>query len=251
MSQRKYGYVRDTHDDRDHVFGAIHPHHTLPPRVLIKYGMPPIYDQGQLGSCTANAIGAAFEHDLSKQGKHVFRPSRLFIYFNERKMEGTISEDAGAQIRDGIKTLNTYGVCPESDWPYREDQFATEPSSSCYTTALTHRAVAYSRVPQTLDGLKSCLAAEMPIVFGIEVFEAFESDAVAKTGVVPMPTSGEQNLGGHAILLVGYNDVTKRFTFRNSWGEGWGDHGLGYLPYDYVLSPELSSDFWQVTQVTG
>ena len=73
---------------------------------------PAVYDQDKLGSCTANAIAAAYEYDQIKQNeKDVFIPSRLFIYYNERKMEGSIDTDSGAEIRDGIKSINVDGVC--------------------------------------------------------------------------------------------------------------------------------------------
>ncbi|MCQ9165342.1 C1 family peptidase [Arthrobacter sp. STN4] len=173
-------------------------------------------------------------------------PSRLFIYYNERVMEGTVKSDAGAQIRDGIKSVATTGVCDESLWPYDIAKFALKPKAACYTAARKQRAIVYARVGQTLTQLKGCLASGYPIVFGFTVYASFESPEVAATGVVPMPGSGESVLGGHCVVAVGYDDAGQRFTIRNSWGSGWGTAGYATMPYAYLLSPSLANDFWTV-----
>ena len=220
---KRYGWVPDLPDQRDHLFTA--PPEVLadlPPSVDLRDGCPKVYDQGHLGSCTANAIGAAFEFGLLKQGMTDFMPSRLFIYYNERVLEGTVECDSGAMIRDGIKSVNKQGVCDEVSWPYDITKFTDEPPAPCFQEALTNRATSYQRVPRTLAQLKGCLAGGSPIVFGFRVYESFESQEVAQTGVVPMPTPKEQALGGHAVLAVGYDEATGRFLVRNSWGSGWG-----------------------------
>ncbi len=99
-------------------------------------------------------------------------------------------------------------------------------------------------VTPTLNELKGCLADGYPFVFGISVYDSFESDEVAKTGIVPIPSPTEQMLGGHCIVAVGYDDATQRFTIRNSWGTEWGDYGHCYLPYEYLTNGNLASDFW-------
>lgn len=213
--------------------------------------MPPVYDQGELGSCTANAIGAAFEYNQVRGGKADFMPSRLFIYYNERKMEGTIKSDSGAMIRDGIKSVNKIGVVSEIEWPYVISRFAVTPPAKVYNDARFHRSVQYQRVPQNTHAMKQCLAQGNPIVFGFTVYESFESDQVASTGEVPMPGLSESVLGGHAVLAVGYDDSVKRFKVRNSWGPGWADSGNFTMPYDYLTNPSLSDDFWTISQVAG
>jgi C1A family cysteine protease len=246
-----YGWVPDLPDQRDHIFSAPAPVlGTLPPSVDLRSQCPTtIYDQGQLGSCTANAIGAAFEFDLLKQGLSDFMPSRLFIYYNERVILGTVDSDSGAMIRDGIKSVRKQGVCPEDDWKYDIERFTEKPPASCYESALDNQALAYQRIPQTLNQMRGCLAHGFPFVFGFTVYESFESPEVARTGEAPLPGAGEAVLGGHAVLAVGYDDAAARFTVRNSWGPDWGDGGYFTLPYAYLTDRGLASDFWTISQV--
>jgi C1A family cysteine protease len=173
-------------------------------------------------------------------------PSRLFVYYYERLMEGTVSYDAGAMIRDGIKVINKRGVCPESLWPYNISRFAEQPPIQCSIEALKERAVKYQRITQDLTFMKSRLASGLPFVFGVDVFQSFMA---ATDGVIPMPAQGEALEGGHALLCVGYDDAEQRFLFRNSWGTSWGKQGYGTIPYEYLVSAH-ASDFWCV-QVVG
>ena len=166
--------------------------------------MPPIYDQGQLGSCTGNAIAGAMEYERDRQGLTDFVPSRLFIYYNERALEGTVSSDSGAVIRDGIKVVNREGVCPETLWPYDIGVFTVKPPKRCYVSAETDKAVQYEGI-QTLLALKDAIASNLAVVFGFTVYKSFESQSVARTGVMPMPKPGEATVGGHAVLAVGYS----------------------------------------------
>jgi C1A family cysteine protease len=184
-----------------------------------------------------------------KQGIPAFMPSRLFIYYNERAIEHTTKSDSGAQIRDGIKSVNKQGVCPESEWDYNISKFTKKPSKNCYADALKDKVIQYASISQDLILLKSCLALGFPIVFGISVFDSFESDEVAKTGIVPMPQKSESSLEGHCIKSVGYDDSKERFIVKNSWGTSWGDKGYCYIPYEYVLNQGLASDFWKITLI--
>lgn len=202
------------------------------------------------GNCTANAIGSAHQFEQIKQDHSKdFVPSRLFIYWNEREMEGTIESDSGAQIRDGIKSVVKQGVCHESQWGYDINKFRVKPPVECYTDALRHQVLQYLSIRQTLDQLKGCLASGYPIIFGFMVYDSFETDTVSKTGVVPMPAANENLLGGHAVLAVGYDDATQRFIVRNSWGEDWGQQGNFTMPYAYLTNPNLASDFWTIRTV--
>lgn len=221
----------------------------LPPSVDLRAQCPPVYDQGQLGSCTANAIAGLHEFLQMKQGQpQPFTPSRLLIYYNERAMEGTVSEDAGAQIRDGIKSLAKQGACPESEWPYIISKFATKPPKKCYTDALQHQALSYQRITG-LTQMKTSLAAGFPFVFGFLVYESFESNEVAQTGIMPMPKRGEQMLGGHAPMAVGYNDATQMLLVRNSWSALWGLAGYFWMPYAFAAQAKLVSDCWTIRSV--
>jgi C1A family cysteine protease len=208
---------------------------------------PPVYDQGQLGSCTANAIAGAIQFDRRKQKlKPDFVPSRLFIYYNERVIEHSVQSDNGAQIRDGIKSVAKQGDCPESEWPYDISKFAVKPGPTCYKDALKYQALQYQRVPQIANQLKGCLASGYPFVFGFSVYDSFESDVVAKTGVLGMPGPKEKLLGGHAVLAVGYDDSKQVFIVRNSWGAGWGQNGYFTMPYAYLTDSNLADDLWTI-----
>lgn len=252
----RYGWKPDLPDQRDLLYAApLTALQALPTKVDLRKGCPPVYDQGHLGSCTANAIGGGFQFDQIKEGLKSIVPSRLFIYYNERDMEGTVDQDSGAYIRDGIKSVNKLGVCPETMWPYDGSPFppnprlTLKPSAACYTEAKKHVAVQYARVPRTENQMKGCLASGYPFVYGFTVYESFESSQVTKTGVVPMPKSREEVLGGHAVLAVGYDDSSRSFIVRNSWGTKWAIKGYFTMPYAYLLDANLSDDFWTIRLV--
>ncbi len=250
-SHKRYGWLRDLPDARDHSYAApARVLRDLPLGVDLRSQCRPVYDQGELGSCTANALAAADQFDQFQQDSpSAFAPSRLFIYYEERKIEGTIDSDSGAQIRDGIKVLAGEGAPPESDWPYDIAEFAVAPPPQAYTDALQYKVTAYQRIPQNLAQMKGCLAAGFPFVFGFTVYESFESDEVAASGVVDMPGPLEQAVGGHAVMACGYSDAQNRFIVRNSWGEDWGQAGYFTIPYAYLLSNDLASDFWTLRSV--
>ena len=245
-----YGWIPDLPDHRDLVYMAPRGVKRLPSKADLRPFCPPVYDQGDLGSCTANAIGSAHQFDQLKQQKAgAFAPSRLFIYYNERAMAGTVDEDSGAMIRDGIKTIAKQGVCSESEWAYNVPKFRTKPSRKCYAEALNNQALTYYSVRQDLNQMKGCLASGYPFVFGFSVYESFESEAVAKTGKAIMPRPKDKQLGGHAVMAVGYDDKGERFIVRNSWGVKWGLKGYFTMPYEYLLDPGLAADFWTIRLV--
>jgi C1A family cysteine protease len=250
MSGRRYGWRPDLPDAHDRYALRVEALMALPPLVDLRSFCPPVYDQGNLGSCTGNAIAGALELDQIRQKVAVpFVPSRLFIYYGERVIEGTVQEDAGAMIRDGLKVVVKQGAPHEKLWPYITSRFARKPPAKAYADALHHRAIQYMRVPQTEQDLRACLASGSPVVFGFTVYESFESSAVEATGIVPLPTSDETRLGGHAVLAVGYDDTQRTFLVRNSWGASWGQAGYCTMPYDYVLNNDLADDFWTIQRV--
>ena len=251
MPSYHYGWVPDLPDSRDFMFAApLETLAALPPSVDLRPQCPKeVYDQGQLGSCTANAIGGALQFEQIKQGLNGFVPSRLFIYYNERVKEHTVNTDSGAQIRDGIKSVGSIGAPPETDWQYDISKFAEKPPQKAFNDAPLGRALQYQRVPQVLNQMKGCLAAGYPFVYGFTVYESFESPQVAQTGVAPMPAPSERVLGGHAVVAVGYDDGSQRFLSRNSWGPGWGMGGYFTIPYAYLTDNNLADDFWTVRLV--
>src|SRR5258708_14942186 len=186
---------------------------------------------------------------MKQKLKTVFPPSRLFIYYNEREMEGTVDSDSGGQIRDGVKSVAQQGDVPESEWPYDIGKFAEKPPAKCYADARKYKVVSYQRVLQTASQMKGSLASGCPFVFGFTVYSSFEGPEVAKMGLVHMPLQGEKTLGGHAVMAVRYDDASQTFRVRNSLVPQWGISGYFKMPYAYLLDPNLSSDFWNIQVV--
>ncbi len=252
---QRYGWIPDLPDARDHLYAApLAVLGALPAKVDLRAQCPDVYDQGELGSCTGNAIAGAVQFERMKENlptADALVPSRLFIYYNERVIERSVAQDSGAQIRDGIKSAAKQGVCFESGpqpWPYNVKNFAEEPPPPCYQAALANQIVQYSRLVPALSQLRGCLAHGYPFVFGFTVYESFESPDVAKTGIVPMP-GAEAVLGGHAVMAVGYDDSQQRFIVRNSWRPTWGLQGYCLMPYAYLTDTHLSDDFWTIRMV--
>jgi C1A family cysteine protease len=251
------GWLPDIPDQRDILFDAkvvlAQLAAPLPDKIDLRSSCPAVYNQGQLGSCTANALAAAFDFDRHKEGQPFMTPSRLFIYWNEREIEGTVSSDAGARIRDGVKVLRKIGTPPETDWPYDITQFTVKPDAEAFNDAHKNESLKYQRILSATSDpthdMLVCLASGYPFVSGITVYESFESPQANKTGVIPMPNSNESVLGGHAILVVGFEKSDQRFICRNSWGSDWGDHGYFYLPFAYLTNPGLASDMWVIQSV--
>jgi len=251
MTIRNYGWKKSVPDHRDYKLKTVNPsvYKNLPASVDLRHIIPEVLDQGQLGSCTAHALTMAQRVARIKQGLPDMRLSRLFVYYNERLMEGTVNSDDGAQIRDGAKVLGTYGAPVEADWPYNENQFTIKPSDQSYKDAIQDEASQYMTVEQTENEIKMCLYEGYPVVFGANIYEEFEGDTVARTGIVPMPNRNSQSAGGHAILIVGYDDSTRKFTVLNSWSDSWGDKGYCYFPYEYITNADLCSDFWTIRSI--
>lgn len=222
---------------------------------LMKF--PPIYDQQTIGSCTANAICAVYGFDLlnnfkfpSSSLKESFFPSRLYLYYKEREKETKNKiEDKGAVISDGINILQDNGVCSEEKWPYDISNVNIKPSTECDIEAKNHCSIEHRRVAQKLEDIKNCISNNFPIVFGFDVFESFENLSENNNFIVSFPQINEKQLGGHAVVIVGFNDETKLFKIRNSWGESWGDKGYFYMPYEFVLNQSWCADFWIVSKV--
>jgi C1A family cysteine protease len=262
--RRVYGWRPQLPDLRDHIMTVpkLTPALVLPDKVDLRLAMPPVYDQGRIGSCVSNAISGSLQFLRKKLGKtDDFTPSRLFNYWNTRNLEKSVAYDAGAIIRDSIKIINSLGAPQEQKWQYSDtppnyytnkwkstDKPRRKPGASAYASGTSHEAVSYEVVPTTLTMMKTCLSDGYPFIFGFSVYESFESAEVARTGIVPIPKASEQLLGGHAVMAVGYDDSTQRFIIRNSWGVNWGDKGYFYMPYEYLTNGGLSSDFWTIRE---
>ena len=246
----KYHWRPDPEDARDHLFQATLGASALPAKVDLRQYASPIEDQGRLGSCTGNAIAGAIEL-IARMNKKTIDVSRLFIYYQERLLEGTISYDSGAYIRDGIKACYTYGAPLETLWPYNISKFAVRPAAQAYTDALRRKVTGYAKC-LNFTGVKTAIASKTPVIIGFYVYSSFDTAAVARTGIMPYPdVNREQLLGGHAVCIVGYDDnlYGGSFIVRNSWGTGWGDKGYFYMPYRVIQNPNMSADFWTIKSV--
>lgn len=258
---RRFGWLPDPFDHRDltpassTVKGAFAatakrsdarikqtPPKTTPKKVDLSPNCPRVEDQGQIGSCTAQAVVGLLEY-LWKQayGRQV-DASRMFLYKATRNLLGWTG-DTGAFVRTAIKASKLFGACPEEYWPYEEDRFDEEPTAFCYSFAQNYRSLVYYRLREDVKSLKASLAQGIPFAFGFTCFESIDDDEVFETGEIPFPKKDEPSVGGHAIVAVGYDDDKRTFKFRNSWGRDWGKNGYGFLPYKY-FDAGLADDCW-------
>ncbi len=223
----------------------------IPASADISNGMPGVYDQLEIGSCTANAAAALAAFLTKKDGWKSYTPARLAIYYWARLMQGTISEDSGASLAEVAHVLASYGAPNETLFPYDITKFTRTPTSAVIANGKGHLVINPMQVRQDLNDIRACIAAGFPIMFGFAVYESFESDLIAYTGIMSMPEAGEQVVGGHAVIAVGYNDHTKQIKVRNSWGNKWGQAGYFQMPYDFIENRDLCDDFWTAHSITG
>ena len=247
-----YGWKPDTPDFRDIRFSLSSVTSSIPQSYDTRNTDWGIYDQGQLGSCTANATLSAYRHVLHREGHADFDGSRLAQYYWSRYLEGDTQSDGGAEIRDAVKVLTKFGVAPESAWPYIEAKVTRGPPAAVGKLAKQHVAIQYQSVALTMASLCGAIVQHGNVIVGISVYDSFESKAVAQTGKVPFPSSHEKLVGGHAIELIGYDFTSadnQFFIAKNSWGTDWGDHGYFYIPFNYITNPDLSDDAWTLVAV--
>ena len=254
-----YGWKRQKPDVRDFKYALRRPTAgtPFPAAFSTRAKQPAIWDQGRLGSCTSLGNKRIAQYALQKiPAQANIQLSALFIYYCERMLEGTVAQDAGANIRDGIKALAQYGACEENLWPYNVSLFAKAPPGPAFTDALQFEALTYTSLDHgpviTEEAIKDSLLADFPVVYGQDLYESFESDAVAQSGLVPMPLPHEQYIGGHCTVITGWDDNYKGlgayYEVANSWNTNWGDKGYFWMPKAYIES-NRTSDFWNITSI--
>lgn len=244
----KGGHVKDTLDHRDYIYKINKniAQAKLPAKFTLNKTMPPVLDQQSLGSCVSNAVCNALGFLNLKMNKPVNLKSRLFNYYNTRVLEGTIDSDSGCQIRNAIKISNQIGNCYEITWPYDIAKFKNKPTNSTYTEANSHKITVYQRVTQNRNAIKACLVSGFPIIIGFMCYNTLFNPSVERTGDILNPTRRDYIIGGHCVLITGYNDATQRYEIMNSWGTDWGNNGYGSIPYSYVENSNYAFDFWQI-----
>lgn len=279
--KRSYGYIKSKPDSRDRLYSSIKPTILLPDSVDMRSQCSPVRDQGQLGSCTGFCMATGVMEFIELNNPTPIPPpptpkpnpgclsllmpkvimnkifktsgsdfvvlSPMYLYYQERVLEGTVNIDAGAEMRDGMKVLVNTGVCPEYDYPYDISKFTQKPSAIADTDAAFYKIKSYYSL-STLNDVQTALASGNGIALGFQVYESFESQEVATTGIMPVPSSSERLLGGHAVFVVGYKPDANAagggyLIIKNSWGVNWGDHGYFYMPYE-LLSNGMVSDLW-------
>ena len=246
---KKNAVVKSPPDARDHRLKLLNYRTRMPKSVNLRANLPYVYDQGPIGSCTANSAGSMYSWVVHSQNRGLFIPSRLFLYYNTRALQGTVSYDSGASLRATMQSLRNNGVCAETMWPYEYAKLFETPTPECYREGAERQALSYAAVPISLVAMKNVLRSR-PFVLGILVYSSFFHPSVSKTGHVPVPNiRNETLLGGHAILVLGYDDRRKSFLCRNSWGTSWGLRGDFYLPYQYATNRRLAFDAWVLYSV--
>lgn len=245
-----------------------------PESVDLRPQMPePPYDQHQIGSCTSNAVAACIQFIRAKNHQNPpLRPSRLFIYYFGRQLANTGDQDSGLSFKDAMSVVADRGVPSEDDWPYDgtppgsngkflpTSRAAAPPRQAVINEATSHKVTSYQGLPQRLDQLKACLASGFPFAFGFTIYKSFfDNNQTPPTALanIPYPPTIDQPVGGHAAVAVGYDESKKLFICRNSWGltdisdRPVGDKGHFYMPYDYILDPQLAQAFVKIISVSA
>jgi len=214
---------------------------SLPPYVDLTDKLPPPYDQGSLGSCSANASSLAYKYAYP-----LVNPSRLYLYYKDRLRRGSVYCDSGASITDNMQVLLNNGVCEEPLWPYIINNFTVTPTSECDTNAQTHKISKPVNISQDAVTIKTYLSNGYPVVFGIACYQSI-FNVTAANPIYNPNVQNESLVGGHAVLIIGYDDSKELFKIRNSWGSSWALEGCFLIPYSYILDPTKSYDFWCIT----
>ena len=249
---KKFSYIKSKKDSRDHIYKPANVSNASNVSSIdLRNLCSKIEDQETLGSCTGNAIVGILEY-LNKKTKNInIELSRLFIYYNERLLEGTVKYDNGAQIRSGIKACNKWGFCSEALCPYDIKKFNILPTKESYLEASKNKVISYECI-LNFNHMKKALINGNPVVIGFDVYSSFLK--INKKGIMLYPSKNERNLGGHAVVIVGFNDNYLNnkgyFICRNSWGVEWGDKGYFYMPYEVIKNTNMSWDFWIIKSIT-
>jgi len=230
---------------------------TLPSSLRVSPKIP-VYNQQNAGSCVGNGCCEGFRYEVAQLvGNFDFEPSRLFVYWNARDIDGSTNDDGGTYIRSGFKAMNKNGLCLEKFHPYDDSLAAVvkKPSLEAYENGLKNVTVKYARVDQNETAIKQTLVSGAVVVFGFTVYDSFFGSWSETTGMMPLPKKNEGIQGGHCEIIIGYDDSKKAFLVQNSWGTDWGkgaikgEGGLSWMPYSFITNPNEADDFWCIEEV--
>ncbi len=224
----------------------------LPSRVDLRGMCSPVEDQGDVGSCAANAAVGALEYHQRLTKQPMIDLSRLYVYYNARRMAGKQADDCGTLIPHVMASVMAFGACPEQMWPYLEAMWPTEPTQVCYQAAQNFGGVSFARAALGTP-CKAAVASGLPVVFGTFLPDHMLHVEGARTGRIQRPTEGwpGQGSGGHAMLIVGYDDASQAWLVRNSWGPGYGDGGHVWIDYQVMEAYSPPTEFWTIGAIAG
>ena len=245
----KPGWVRDVFDNRDKKYKVPLMKRYFPvPNIVDMRQKTRIKNQDNYGFCVSFGVSGVYE--LASPIKGWLDSSELFVQYNAQYLEGTNGEDAGAQIRNGMKAIARWGTCSEAMLPYNSPNPYGEPSSACYREAKRHKALVYEKIDPNINDMKRVLASGFGIVMGLYLYSSFFSDKTSRTGFIQTPNTEAENFeGGHCIYLCGYISDLEVFILVNSWGDEVGDKGYYYLPFSYATNDAIALDRWTITRV--
>ena len=241
--KNKLGFKVDPIDDNDIKFDTNDVF--FPPKnkgfANLREHMPPVINQGSIGTCVPSVLTAMVYHSYAKKDiVKIF--SRLFLYYEGRKRNNDTDIDSGMYFRNGLKSISKKGICIEKEWPYNVRRYAWKPNKECYKNAKEYKIKKYWRI-NSLRNIKDCLDDGFPVAMGIKLYKRSWSDAQIN-GMLYAPTDDEKPIGGHAVLITGYDDSNGNLLCRNSLGMNWGIDGHFFVGYNYINNPELVTDMW-------
>ena len=236
-------------DDRDYIYRSDR-NVALRESVDLRQWDTIVENQSYLGSCSSNAITNAYELMVKQNYPEYFvHLSRLFVYYNTRLEDGSVNQDSGIYLRDGLKAIKKYGICSESLWPYNLDYWDDKPSDEAYEDAKKRSIIKYQKLTSTYY-ITEVLNDNKPVVFGMEIYDSFmQLDKSIFT--VNIPSRKEKSLGGHAMCMVGYDLKRRLFLAKNSFGEEWGMNGYCWIPFDYIKQEGYDMWTFDITNQTG
>lgn len=252
------GLTPDPFDQRDYVYEC-DLRDTVPASVDLRTYTGEIEQQGQTGSCTANAMCSAGEMFLQSANQFIDL-ARLFNYKTSRKAlpQEFQDSDQGSTAREALRAAKNYGIPSETTWPYVESSWNAEPSDAAYAEAKQRTVGAYYRIQHEFNldlqnyniavemhqRLKHALASGYPVLVGLYI-----GHALRDIGDKVYPPTGPNNemWGGHEMLIVGYN--ADGYIVENSWGRDWGVNGY-FICSEGAITVDVV-DLWVVKGFAG